>query len=146
MSQQERAFRHCFPTSNVATGSLLSDWVAAAGVIPIVREEDFASPALTNTIQQLLSQVQSRLVSVLREDDMPIPACCICHAAHQLWLQLCAHALNGHAHMSLSSLPSHACAFSRAGLLALHIGCYTSFWVAANQSCSAVWQNVQLQM
>ncbi|KAA6420571.1 MAG: hypothetical protein FRX49_09364 [Trebouxia sp. A1-2] len=32
-----------------------------AGVIPIVREEDFASPALTNTIQQLLSQVQSRL-------------------------------------------------------------------------------------
>ena len=77
--------------------------MAGVGVIPIVRKEDFASPALTDTIQQLLSQVQGRLVGVLRKDDMPIPACCIRHAAHQSWLKFCTYALNGHTHMSLPS-------------------------------------------
>jgi len=120
--------------------------VTGAGVIPIVREEDFASPALTNTIQQLLSQVQSRLVGVFREDDMPISACCICHAAHQFWLQLCTHALKRHAHMSLSSLSSHAPAVSSAGVLALPTECNTSCCVAATQACSNVWQNMQFHI
>ncbi len=111
-----------------AAAALLQLWFAAtqqevavsgARAIPVVREEDFASPALTHTVQQLLSQVQSRLVGVLREDDMPIPACCICHAAHQFWLQLCTHTLNKHAHMSLCMLSSHAPVFSSAGLLCI---------------------------
>jgi hypothetical protein len=120
--------------------------MTGARAIPIVREEDFASPALTYAVQQLLSQVQSRLVGVLGEDDMPIPACCICHAAHQFWLQLCTYALNRHAHMSFSNLSSHTSAISGADLLALPTVCNTSCCVAAIQSCSSVWQNLRSQM
>ncbi len=146
MSQQECCFQILLPNKQCCNRNVLSDGVARVRVIPIVREEDFASPAPTNTIQQLLSQVQSRLVGVLGEDDMPVPACCICHAAHQFWLQLCTHALNRHAQMSRSSLLSCVSDFSSADLLALHTGCNTSCCVAASQSCADIWQNMQLQM
>ncbi len=111
-----------FPNKQCCNRKSLSHAVTEARMIPIVREEDFAGPALTNTIQQLLSQVQSRLVGILWEDDMPVSACRICHAAHQFWLQLCTHALNKHAHLSLSSTLSDASAWTPLVYLLCQLG------------------------
>ena len=61
--------------------------------LPIVREEDLVCPAFASARQQLLCQVQSWLMCIFWENDVTIPAGCICHAAHQLGLQLPTHSL-----------------------------------------------------